>query len=291
MDIVTFEFSPEQRRLLDRYARFLDTLFPTYDNIPIVFDRRKNSGHQRAELTYDTRLNKVLFNQKYLRDYWDRSESARIRCDANFQDLLTFTRESLEITRQTSPSKPLDEVDVNLYSFSRSPSWGSVPTSVRGLVQGLGSQFFDTEGHIDVLKFIDQSLYEDAFALRSAFMGAMDYRSCNCHLQPTVVEALFRETDTTPVWDVAYSSTDPSIKSAEYKADVTALFNGFTSLRSQMGFFVAEILLRVDSAKDELFQTADMSTMGRLNSKLERVVQEAEEFMTMINHLEAWLRK
>ena len=292
MITVDYEFSPEQRLAQDRYERLLAVLFPTYDKIPIVFERRGNSGHRRATLPYDSRLNKVSFNRNFLSIYWERCNSIRTRYATIYEDLIVFAHEASQISDRMSPSMPIDQVDVALFSYSRSPVWGaSRPVSVRGLIQGLGSELFDAQGYLDVVKSINKSLYEDSFALKSAFIGALDYRSCDCHSQPVVVQELFAAVATTPDWDIAYSSTDPSIRAQEYKADITALFDGFTALRSQMAVFLEEILLHVDGAIDELVQTRNMSTMGQMNSKLELAVLEGEALMKMINHLEAWLRK
>ncbi len=292
MQIADYEFSPEQRRVQDRYERLLAVLFPTYDKIPIVLERCGNSGHQRATLPYDSRLNKVSANRNFLNICWERCNSIRTRYATICEDLIVFAREASDISDRMSPSMPIDQVDVGLFSYSRSPVWGANrPVSVRGLIQGLGSELFDASGYLDVVKSINKSLYEDLFAIKSAFMGALDYRSCDCHTQPVVVQELFTAQATMPEWDIAYSSTEPLIRAREYKVDITALFDGFAALRSQMAVFLEEILLHVDGAIDELVQTRNMSTMGRMNSKLELAVLEGEALMKMINHLEAWLRK
>lgn len=284
-----YEFSPQQRHTLDRYMGFLVVLFPTYDKVPLVFARREKSGHRRAALAFDARLNQVVFTQRMLRDYGARTERARLMCSAFVDDLLTFTHEALEITRQTSSSKRLDQVDCRLFSFARDPLWTSPPGKVIDMVQALGGRCWELKGTIQHMKDPIQTIYQNSFGFKSAFIHALDHRSCECHPQATVVQELFREVATTPVWDIAYSSADPVIRAGEYKSDIAALFAELSSLYTQMGVFIEAIFYRIDGATKELFQTNEITTLGRLNSKLSMTVEIAEEFSAMINHIDAWI--
>ena len=70
MNTLAYEFTAVQRRVLDRYTHFLGSLSPTFNNIPVVFARRRNSGHQLAVLAADSRLNNARFNERYLQEFW-----------------------------------------------------------------------------------------------------------------------------------------------------------------------------------------------------------------------------
>ncbi|AWA42386.1 hypothetical protein DBV33_04210 [Pseudomonas fluorescens] len=292
MNTFAYEFCAAQRRTLDRYTNFLGSLHPTFNNIPLVFERRRASGHQLAVLASDSRLNNASFNAHYLQEFWQRTEEARRLCSTYVADLAAFTAETLEITRNTSRNEPLSQVDFKLYSLSRSPTWKLFPpTDVPDLVHELALRFSSLWGAIRQLKYIIAEVHDESFGLKSVYGRAMDHRSCQCHTQPTVVEELFREARTTPVWDVAYSSADPLVRGAEYKADIAALFNGLASVISQVSLFLEETGLYIDTVFNELLKAGRASKLGKLNFHLAATQEGADEFMTMLNHLEIWLRK
>lgn len=292
MNILTYEFTVAQRRVLDRYTRFLGSLKPTFTNIPIVFERRRNSGHQLAVLSCDSRLNNAMFNEQYLQEFWKRTEETKRLCSGYVEDLAMFTCESLELTKQTSRNEPIGQVDFNAYTLSRSPTWMLFPPrNVQDLVHELYLRFDNLKSAVRQLKFTNTELYRESFGLNSVFTGAMNHKSCNCHSQPTVAEELFRETGTTPVWDIDYSSRDALVRATEYKVDIAALFNGFASVNSQMGLFIEEIHQRMNSVINELLSAKRASKLGELNFKLDSAMEGANECMAMMNHLEGWLRK
>lgn len=204
----------------------------------------------------------------------------------------TFTRESLELTKQTSRNEPIGQVDFRLYTLSRSPAWMLFPPrNVQNLVHELFLRFDELKSAVRQLKFTTTELHQESFGLNSVFTGAMVHRSCKCHIQPTVVEELFREIGTTPVWDIAYSSREASVRAAEYKADIAALFSGFASVNSQMGLFIEELIQRIDGVINELLRAKSASKLGELNFKLGAAMEGANECMAMLNHFEEWLRK
>lgn len=292
MKTLAYEFSTAQRRVLDRYTSFLGSLHPTFNNIPMVFERRRASGHQLALLASDSRLNNASFNERYLQAFWQRTEEARRLCSTYVADLAAFTAETLEITRNTSRNEPLGQVDFKLYSLSRSPTWKLFPpTDVPDLVHELALRFSSLRAAIRQLKYTIAEVHDESFGLKSVFGRAMDHRSCQCHTQPTVVEELFREVRTAPVWDVAYSSADPLVRAAEYKADIAGLFNGLASVSSHISLFLEETGLRIDVLFNDLLRAERASKLGELNFHLAATQEGADEFMTMLNHLEIWLRK
>lgn len=292
MNSLAYEFTAVQRRVLDRYTHFLGSLSPTFNNIPVVFARRRNGGHQLAVLAADSRLNNARFNERYLQEFWGRTEETRLLGSAYVEDVATFTRESLEVTKRTSRNEPIDQVDFRLYSLSRSPTWMLFPPQkIQDLIHELALRFYELRTAIRQLKYTIVEVYDESFGLKSVFTRAMGHRSCNCHPQPTVAEELFRETSTTPVWDITYSSREASVRAAEYQADIAALFNGFVSVNSQMGLFIEEIYQRIDGAINELLRAKNVSKIGELNFKLGATMEGAYECMAMMNHFEAWLRK
>ncbi|UFQ01077.1 hypothetical protein KJY40_05150 [Pseudomonas fitomaticsae] len=292
MKTLAYEFSPEQRRVLDRYTSFLGSLQSTFNNIPLVFERRRASGHQLAVLASDSRLNNASFNARYLQEFWQRTEEARRLCSTYVADLAAFTAETLEITRNTSRNEPLSQVDFKLYSLSRSPTWKLFPpTDVSDLVHELALRFSSLRAAIRQLRYTMSEVHDESFGLKTVFGKAMDHRSCQCHSQPVVVEELFREARTTPVWDVAYSSADPLVRAAEYKADIAGLFNGSASVSSHISVFLEETGLRIDMLFYDLLRAERASKLGELNFQLAATQEGADEFMTMLNHLEIWLRK
>ncbi|MHC8392827.1 hypothetical protein ACYZT8_04085 [Pseudomonas sp. LB3P93] len=278
--------------MLDRYTHFLGSLHSTFNNIPVVFERRRISGHQLAVLAKDSRLNNARFNERYLQEFWGRTEETRLLCDGYVEDLAMFTRESLELTKQTSRSEPVDQVDFRMYTLSRSPTWKLFPPrNVQNLVHELFLRFDELKSAVRQLKFTTTELFQESFGLNSVFTGAMNHRSCQCHIQPTVVAELFREVGTTPVWDITYSSGDASVRAAEYKADIAALFNSFASVNSQMGVFIEEIYQRIDGVIRELLRARSASKLGELNFSLGAAMEGANECMAMMKHFEGWLRK
>ncbi|MEO4014233.1 hypothetical protein [Pseudomonas rossensis] len=292
MNRLANEFTAAQRRVLDRYTNFLGSLQPTFNSIPVAFERRRNSGHQLAVLAKDSRLNNAPFNTRYLQELWGRTEEAKRLCRTYIEDLVTFARESLEITKQTSRNEPVGQVDFRLYSLSRSPTWKLFPPKdVRDLVHELFLRFDELKAAIRQLKYTIAELYVESFGLKSVFTRAMDHRSCNCHPQPTVAEELFRENNTAPVWGFAYSSRDAVVRAAEYKADIAVLFDGFASVNSQMGLFIEEMYQRIEGAINELLRAKSVSRLGELNFKLGATIEGANECMAMMDHVESWLRK
>lgn len=292
MKTLAYEFSTTQRRVLDRYTIFLGSLHPTFNNIPLVFERRRASGHQLAVRASDSRLNNASFNARYLQEFWQRTEEVRRLCSTYVADLAAFTAESLEISRNTSRNEPLSQVDFKLYSLSRSPTWRLFPpTNVPELVHELALRFYSLRAAIGQLKYTIVEVHDESFGLKSVWGRAMDHRSCQCHNQPAVVEELFREARTSPVWDVAYSSADPVVRAAEYKADVAVLFNGLASVSSHISVFLEETGLRIEMLYYDLLRAERASKLGELNFQLAAMQEGADEFMTMLNHLESWLRK
>jgi len=292
MNTLAYEFSTAQRQTLDRYTNFLGSLHPTINNIPVVFERRRANGHQLAVLASDSRLNNASFNARYLQEFWHCTEEARRLCSAYVADLATFTAETLEITRNTSRNEPLSQVDFKLYSLSRSSTWKLFPpTDVTDLVHELALRISSLWAAIRQLKYTISEVHDESFGLKSVFVRAMDHRSCQCHTQPALVEELFREARTTPVWDFAWSSTDPLVRAAEYKADIAALFSGLASVSSQISVFLEETGSRIDTVFYELLRAERVTKLGELNFQLAATKEGADEFMSMINHLETWLRK
>lgn len=292
MNKLTYEFTAAQRKALDRYIDFLGSLSSTYNNIPIVFERRRKSGHQPAVLAADSRLNNAAFHEQYLRGLWQQINEIKLLCSAYVEDLVTFTRECLEITEQTSRGESVGEVDFSLYSLSRSPTWKLFPPqNVPDLVHELHLRFRELNAAVRQLKYLIMEVHSESFGLSSIFTRAMDHRSCNCHPQPTVAEELFREAVTTPVWDIAYSSSDASVRATEYKSDIASLFKGFVAVNSQMGLHTEGLYQRIDGAIVELTQATYVATLGQLNLRLSMTMESADQFMAMINDFEGWLRK
>jgi hypothetical protein len=292
MNSLAYEFTSAQRRVLDRYVTFLGSLHPTFNGIPLVFERRRKNGHQLAVLSRDSRLENARFNERYLQEFWGRTGEALLLCGAYFEDLETFTGESLEITGKTSTNEPIGQVDFRQYSLSRSPIWKLFPpTNVPDLIHELALRFYELRAAVRQLKYTVVEVYEESFGLKSVFRSAMDHRSCNCHITPTVAQELFGEPATTPIWDFNYSSRDPSVKAAEYKADIAALFSGFAAVNSQMGLFIEELYQRIDGVCNELLQAKGASRLGELNFKLAATLEDASECVGLMNHFEVWLRK
>lgn len=292
MNTLAYEFSAAQRRVLDRYTVYLGSLVPTFNNIAVVFERCRANGHVPAVLSKDSRLNNARFNERYLQEFWGRTDEARDLCRAYVTDLSVFTNETRDISKSTSRSERLDQVDFKRYSLSGSPTWKLFPPSdVRGLIHELTLRFYSLRAVIQQLKYTIAEVHDESFGLHSVFTRAMDHRSCQCHAQPTVVQELFRETRTAPVWDVAYSSGNAMVRAAEYKADIARLLNGLASVSAQISVFLGEAVLRIDTAINELLKAQRVSTLGELNFQLAATKEGADEFMAMLSHLETWLRK
>ncbi|MBT9266771.1 hypothetical protein KKQ10_17950 [Pseudomonas sp. MG-9] len=292
MNVLAYEFSAAQRRVLDHYIRFLGALPMTFNAIPLVCERRRKEGHQLAVLARDSRLNNAPFNQRYLQEFWARTEASRLLGAGYIGDLEVFTRESLDIAGKTSRHEPVSQVDFRLFSLSRSASWKLFPAqNVAGLIHELALRFYVLSAETRRLKHTVVEVHDESFGLKSVFVSAMDHRSCLCHTTPTVAQGLFGDPLTTPVWDLAYASTDPAIRAAEYKADVVALFSGFVSVSTQMGLFIEGLYQRLDGLCNQLLQAMNAVKLSELNFKLAAITENANECMAMLNHLEVWLRK
>ena len=181
-------------------------------------------------------------------------------------------------------------------TFEQSCWRGRVPARhhdlvIPDLVHELALRFFSLRAVVRQLKYTIAEVHDESFGLKSVFGRAMDHRSCQCHTQPTVVEELFREVRTTPVWDVAYSSAEPLVRAAEYKVDIAGLFSGLASVSSSISVFLEETGLRIDMLFNDLLRAERASKLGELNFHLAATQEGADEFMTMLNHLEIWLRK
>jgi len=291
MNLLANQFSAEQRRVLDRYTAFLGSIRTVTANIPVVFERRRSSGHALAALASDSRLNNVRFNERYLRDFWGHTEEVRQQCSAYVSELLTFTSESVQICKDTSRNTPLTQVDFNLYSLSRSPTWILFPpTDVLDLVHELVLRLYRLRAMIRQLKYTIVEVHDESFGIKSVFAKAMDHRSCQCHTEPTIVQEFFRESRTQPFWDGAYSSMDPLVRAVEYKSGVIGLFHGLASVSMQVGVYLYTTEVYIDTAIHELLTAERVSKLGQLNFKLAATKEQAEEFMAMLNHLETWLR-
>jgi hypothetical protein len=292
MNTLAYEFSAAQRRVLDRYTAYLGSLVPTFNNIAMVFERRRAGGHVPAALASDSRLNNARFNERYLQAFWGWTDEARALCRAYVSDLTVFTQETRDISQSTSRGELLDQVNFKLYSLSGSPTWKLYPaTDVRGLIHELTLRFYSLRSLIQQLKYPIAEVHDESFGLHAVFVRAMDHRACQCHAQPTVVQELFRDTRTTPVWDVAYSSSNADIRATEYKTDIARLFNGLASVSAQISVFIEEAVLRIDTAINELLKARRVSTLRELNFQLAATKEGADEFMAMVDHLETWLRK
>ncbi|MFJ2283687.1 hypothetical protein ACIOUG_21450 [Pseudomonas sp. NPDC087803] len=292
MNALAYEFTVAQRRVLDRYTRLLGSLPVTFRNIPLVFERRRSQGHQLAVLARDSRLENAPFNERYLQELGVRAEALRLLCASHVENLETFSRESLEITRQTSRSEPLSQVDFRRFSLSRSSTWMLFPpTDIPDLLHELALRYYFLSTEIRQLKYTVVEVHNESFGLKAVFANAMDHRSCNCHTTPAVAQELFAAAATVPAWDIHYSSQEPAVRAGEYKADIAALFNEFVSVNSQMGLFIEELHQRVNGASNELLQAKSARTLGDLNFKLAPVTEGASECMAMLDHFQAWLRK
>ncbi|MFJ4195504.1 hypothetical protein [Pseudomonas sp. NPDC089534] len=288
---IDYEFSAQQRMLLDRYLRLLGTLVPLYDKAGLVFERRRKSGHQRAELMWDTRLNRAGFLQGHIGSNLRLIGDSAKKLRACVADLETFASESLDITRRTSRNEPLANIDLHEYTLFRAGKWSVLPpTSVKGLVNELASRFYGPGSDLFSIRLATQVTYDDSFGLKAVFTKIMGWQSCACHSAPTVAEELFRGSETTPQWDTRFSSSDPLVRGAEYQADVTGLFDDFIPLNTQMGFSIGEVTVRIDAVKEELGKTTDMNTLGNLNSRAGTALEVAKDALLLLEKLEAWVK-
>lgn len=292
MNVFAYEFTGAQRQVMDRYTRFLGSLPVTFSAIPVVFERLRRSGHQLAVRSKDSRLENAPFNERYLQELWQRTEELKLACARYVGDLDTFTRESLEITRRTSRSELVSQVDFRLFSLSGSPVWKLFPpTDVPDLIHELALRFSELGASIRQLKYTVTEVHNESFGLKSVFINAMDHRSCNCHTTPLVAQELFGDSTTAPVWDYEYSSSDPAVRAAEYKADIAVLFNGFVIVSSQMNLFVEEVYQRVEGVANGFLMAKRASNLGELNFKLADIGDSANESLAMLSHFEGWLGK
>lgn len=292
MNTLSYELNAAQRRTVDRYISFLCSLSPTFNNMAAVFECRRKEGHLPAVLPKDLRINNARFNERYLREFSGRVDQTKRLFNTSAQDLATFSQESLAIAKQTSRNEPIGNVDFKLYSLSRSRTWMLYPPrNVRDLIHELYLRFDDVSSAIRQLKYTIREVREESFGLKSVFMQAMDYETCQCHPQPRVAHALFSQAGTAPVWDIVYFSSAPALRATEYKADIARLFTGFASVSAQMGLFIEDLQQRIEDATVELLRARDASRLGELNFKLGGVSPGTDECLAMLNHLEAWLRQ
>lgn len=292
MSEISYPFSAAQRRRLDRYTDFLGSLYPTFNKIAVVFQLRRNRGHQLAVLAPDSRLGNARFNEQYLQDFWKKVEEARYKCHWYLDLLETFTRDSLAIAEFTSKNEPLSQVDFRWYSLSNLPAWlWFPPKNVGDMVHELALRAYSLNGHLRQLKYTIREVSVESFGVKDVFTRAMHHRSCYCHLQPIVGEELFRQSDTSPVWDISYSSRDAVVMAAEYTADIKALSNAVVSVTSQMEVFIEELYKRMDGVSQDLMRAKNSTGLRGLNSRLVGAVEGVRECVVMMNHLESWLRK
>lgn len=292
MNQLTYEFTQAQRQTLDRYTDFLGSLQVVFNTIPVVFKRRERAGHQLATLAADSRLNNAHFNERSLSMLGECVNEVKVLADRYVDDLAMFEQECLLIMQQRSRREPIDQVDFRLFSLSKSAVWKLFPPqNVRGLIHELVLRFFELRGVVRQLKYRVEELYRESFGLSAVFAKAMDHQTCGCHTQPSVAQELFRDAATTPVWDIAYSSRDASIRATEYKADIASLFKRFASVKNLLGLCVEDLYQRMDRTIIELEQARATSTLGELNFKLGMAVEGANEFRGLLDDVDAWLRK
>lgn len=287
-----YTFDSEHRRTLDRYILLLTAFVSTHDKVNALFVRHAKTGHELTALPYDSRLNHVVWDQRNLQKLWADVKALRDRTSAYIEAMFTFNREVVAFSAQTPKNSPLAGIDIRQFSLARSPIWNaSNPSTIPGLVYGLGNLFFAGKGDMIMLKKVVQDVREHSHGLKSIHTRAMTHRLCECHAQPLVAPELFRATDLRPDWDIPYSSADPEIMAREYETDVGTLFSQLESLGIWMGGFFEELSLRFDTARTELTQLDNMQTVRHLSVKLGIAQDSAQELLDMLNHLELWLRK
>ncbi|MBC3364432.1 hypothetical protein [Pseudomonas sp. SWRI154] len=292
MDSLKSSFTETQRRTLDRRIYFLDTLRSVFDKIPLVLERRRISGHQSVTLAADTRLNNAYFHAKYLLALEQDVNAIRVSCGAHTQELRVFTQEALGITAQTSGRQLLADLDFRQFSFSRSERWMiAPPMKIGDLVHEFFMRFITVRSSIRQLWFKFNELNNESFGVTAVFTSAMEHRSCHCHAQPTLVQALFQEADTTPPWDIVYSSRDASVRAAEYKADIASLSNAFVNLNSHMSLLTQALYQQMQSVENELDRAISSRTLGELNLKLDTAITTLDHCLTELKDFETWLRK
>lgn len=285
-------FTAAQRRVLDRHIFFLDTLRSVFDKIPVVLERRRMSGHQAATFAADSRLNNAYFHAKYLLALGNDVNNIRAVCSTQTEALRLFAQEALNITAQTGRRHPLAEVDFELFSFSRSERWTIAPPKhVGDLIHEFFVRFINVRSVIRQLVFKLSEVNNESFGVNAVFTGAMDHRSCLCHGQSTLVQALFQEADTTPPWDIVYSSQDAAVRAAEYKADIASLFTSFVNLNSQMSLLAQALFQQMEDVVGELNLAISSRTLGELNLKLNRAMTTLDHCLTVLEDFETWLSK
>ncbi|WP_457968262.1 hypothetical protein M1D68_21470 [Pseudomonas sp. R4-84] len=292
MNSLQSSFTETQRRTLDRRIYFLDTLRSVFDKIPVVLERRRIAGHQPATLAVDTRLNNAYFHAKYLLALEQDVNAIRVSCGAHTEELRSFIQEALDITAQTSRRQLLADLDFRQFSFSRSERWTiRPPKNIGDLVHEFYARFITVRSSIRQLAFKFTELNNESFGVNAVFTSAMDQRSCHCHAQPTLAQALFQEVDTTPPWDIVYSSPDASVRAAEYKADIASLSGAFVNLNSHMSLLAQALFQRMHSVVEELDRAIPSRTLGELNLKLDTAITTLDHCLTELKDFETWLRK
>ena len=287
-----YTFDSEHRRTLDRYILFLSAFVSTHDKVNLLFARHAKTGHEQTWLPYDSRMNHVTWDQRNLQNLWKNVKALRDQASAYVEALLTFHKEVVAFSAQVPKNSPLDGMDIRQFSLAQSPIWNaSIPSTIKGLVYGLGNLFFAGKGDMILLRKVVLDVCQHAHGVRSIHTRAMTHRLCECHAQPLVAAELFRAADLRPDWDIPYSSADPEIMAREYETDVGALFSQMDSLGIWMGGFFDELSLRFDTARTELTQLDNMQTVRHLSVKLGIAQDSAQELLDMLNHLELWLRK
>ncbi|MBI6616766.1 hypothetical protein YA0783_00510 [Pseudomonas corrugata] len=286
-----YDFTSEQRRVLDRYINFLSTVHLVFDKIPVVFERRRMAGHQATALVADSRLNNAYFNVQSLLTLGMRVNEIKVLSSAHDKELKLFRQEALEITARTSRREPLAEVDYRLFSFSRAERWTlSPPKCVEDLIHELYLRSISIRSAIRQMVFKLSEVNQESFGVNAVFRRAMDHRSCQCHDQPTVVQALFQEASITPPWDLDYLSKDASGRAAEYKADIGSLFNAFSNLNSHLGLVAQTLYQGVDNVVLELQRASYAQSLGELNIRLNTANRTFEEGMILLDDFDRWLR-
>lgn len=289
MEASEFEFTEEQRRVLDRYSALMKEFLTTHDKANLALDRRAKSGHQWVHLFYDSRLNNAAHDEQSLNRLWQQVQRVSSKVSSCAIALDVFSREAAEVTALTSRNTPVDQVDFSYFTLS--PIWSLyTPRNLKQMVAGFGGMFYEAKGDLISIDSSIDRLYVNSIGLKSIFAREMASRSCECHAQPTVVPLMFGELDTTPRWDFAYSSSDPAVRAREYVADVTQLFNDFTSVATRVEFVIEEIAQSLDRVRVELADIHEMNTMGRLNLKLAFVRDDVEASLSKLTALEKWLK-
>lgn len=291
MNEMTIEFAAAQRRTLYRYAEFLKLLPSTFDRIAIVLERCRGSGHQVADLAADSRLKNATFNERSVQGLWGQVDEIKWLCNSCARDLEIICHECRALVAQTSRREPVANVDFSLFSSSRLPWKLQSPRNVPDLVHELNLRFYSLGSAVMQLKFVIAEVFRESIGLKSLFTKAMGHRSCMCHADSTVLDELFRHADTTPIWDIVYSSPAASIRAYEYRLDTAVLFEQFASVALQMLIRTQELYQWIDSVILELTQATYAPTLGMLNLRLKMTMERAVQARAITNDFELWLRK